>query len=359
MHEKTFIIRVDSSSEIGAGHLARCLALANYLEKLKAKVIFICRNHYGSSHELVLKQKFGLHLLNGKEDQEISLKHKDWLGFSQLQDVSESSIFIDMYPGSHVIVDHYGLDCQWESNINCESMTVIDDLADRHHKCSLLIDQSLKNTKMNYENLVDGNFDFMGGNLVILREEFSDERAWEALGSGKVLICMGGADPKSYTKKILENIILNHKRCSSPQDEIEINVVVGSACTDYDDLKSLAVTDKLKVSILFNPENISQLMLQSELCILSCGTMILEACALGVPSIGLAVADNQKSTAEFLASSGAIELYDFNNEKDLSIYRVILDFINNPKKLSLCSKKLKTMVSSDATEIIARRLCES
>ena len=100
-------------------------------------------------------------------------------------------------------------------------------------------------------------------------------------------------------------------------------------------------------------------MLQSVFCILSFGTMILEACALGVPSIGLAVADNQKSTAEFLASSGAIELYDFNNEKDLSIYRVILDFINNPKKLSLCSKKLKTMVSSDATEIIARRLCES
>ena len=99
-------------------------------------------------------------------------------------------------------------------------------------------------------------------------------------------------------------------------------------------------------------------MLQSELCILSCGTMILEACALGVPSIGIAVAENQKSTAEFLASSGAIELYDFNNEKDLSIYRVILDFINNPKTFTMF-KKLKTMVSSDATEIIARRLCES
>ena len=84
------------------------------------------------------------------------------------------------------------------------------------------------------------------------------------------------------------------------QDEIEINVIVGSACTDYDDLKSLADTDKLKVSILFNPENISQLMLQSELCILSCGTMILEACALGVPSIGLAVADNKKVQLNFL-----------------------------------------------------------
>ncbi len=359
MHEKTFIIRVDSSSEIGAGHLARCLALANYLVKLKAKVIFICRNHYGSSHKLVLKQKFRLHLLNGKKDQVISSEHKDWLGFSQPQDVVESSVFIDMYPESHVIVDHYGLDFQWESKINCESMTVIDDLANRHHKCSLLIDQSLKNTKLNYENLVDGNFDFIGGSLVILREEFSTDRTWRAPGSKRVLICMGGADPKSYTKKILESIILSHKKFSSPMDVIEINVIVGSACPDYEDLKRLADTEKLKVSILFNPENISQLMLQSDLCILSCGTMILEACALGVPSIGLAVAENQKSTAEFLARSGAIELYDFNNEKDLSIYDVILDFINNPKRLSLYSKKLKTMVSSNATEIIARRLYES
>ena len=70
-------------------------------------------------------------------------------------------------------------------------------------------------------------------------------------------------DSNVLSDSVLENIILNHKRCSSPQDEIEINVIVGSACTDYDDLKSLAVTDKLKVSILFNPENISQLILLS------------------------------------------------------------------------------------------------
>ena len=131
------------------------------------------------------------------------------------------------------------------------------------------------------------------------------------------------------------------------------------AINSISSLKNPLLFRALKVSILFNPQNISKLMLQSDLCILSCGTMILEACALGVPSIGLAVAGNQKSTAEFLARSGAIELYDFNNEKDLSIYKVILDFINNPKSLSLCSKKLKTMVYSYSTEIIARRLCES
>ena len=270
----------------------------------------------------------------------------------------ESSVLIDQYPGSHVIVDHYGLDYVWESNIKCQNMIVIDDLADRRHKCSLLIDQSLKNTKLSYTKLVDGNFDFIGGNSVILRDEFSGQKTWKPSGYNRLLICMGGADPQRYTKKILENIILSHNRCPWHQDVSEINVIVGPAYTDHEELASLAGITKLKVSILSNAENIAKLMLMSDLCILSCGTMILEACALGVPSIGLIAADNQKNTAEFLANAGAIKLYNFRNDKGFNIYEEIRKLILDPKKLSHFSNRLKEMVSANSTETIARRLCE-
>ena len=96
----------------------------------------------------------------------------------------------------------------------------------------------------------------------------------------------------------------------------------------------------------------------SDLCILSCGTMILEACALGVPSIGLIAADNQKNTAEFLANAGAIKLYNFRNDKGFKIYEEIRKLILDPKKLSHFSNRLKEMVSANSTETIARRLCE-
>lgn len=357
MNEHTFVVRVDSSSEIGMGHLVRCLALASNLVKLKGKVIFICRDHFGSAHELILKHKFKLHLLNGKDKEGRSSKPSDWLGCSQLQDASESSAFIAKYPGAHVIVDHYGLGYLWESNVKCESMTVIDDLANRRHQCSLLIDQSLQNTKSDYEKLIDGNFDFIGGNKVLLRNEFSSGQIWKAPESRRVLICMGGADPQSYTKKILEQIVFSHKTYSGQEAVREIKVVVGAAATDHEELLTIADSTELKVSILSTPDNIAQLMLTSDLCILSCGTMILEACALGVPSIGIAVADNQQGTAEFLAKAGAIELYDFENESDSKIYAVIFSLINDPKRLSVYSTKSKTMVSSASNEMIARRLC--
>jgi UDP-2,4-diacetamido-2,4,6-trideoxy-beta-L-altropyranose hydrolase len=356
MNEKTFVIRVDSSSEIGTGHLARCLVLAKHLKKIKAEVIFICRDHHGSAHELVLEQNFRLHLLRGKAKQAISSNYNDWLGFSQLHDAYESSALIAGYSRSNVIVDHYSLDYLWESNIKCESMIVIDDLANRSHQCKLLIDQSLKNTKLDYKKLIDCEFDFIGGNVVILRDEFSTGQKWYLPQSGKVLICMGGADPQSYTLRILEQIVSSHKRSSEQYSVSEIIVIVGPASSGYENIVSLAQKTKLKVSILSAQKNISQLMLMSDLCILSCGTMILEACALGVPSIGIAIADNQKSTAQFLATTGAVKLYDFKNEAGSNIYTTISSLINNPKKLSDYSIKLKNIVSSASNEIIARKL---
>ena len=358
MNEHTFVIRVDSSSEIGVGHLTRCLALANALAKLDAMVVFICRDHYGSGHKLVLEQNFKLHLLAGKEKHTISTNPCDWLGCTQLHDACESSKIISKYLKAHVIVDHYGLDYGWESRINCDSMIVIDDLANRPHQCELLIDQTLKNTKLDYKEWIDGNFEFIGGSTVILREEFSCAQTWQGPGNGILLICMGGADPFSHTLDILESINSSYERSSEEQAVSKIKVIVGDAFDDISILKDFMEVSELNISLIQAPRKVSELMLQSDLCILSCGTMILEACALGVPSIGVVVADNQHSTAEFLEKAGAIELYDLKQKKDSEIFSIVSSLISNPQRLWNYSYVQKKMVSQESSEIIARNMCE-
>jgi UDP-2,4-diacetamido-2,4,6-trideoxy-beta-L-altropyranose hydrolase len=358
MSEHTFVIRVDSSSEIGMGHLARCLALASDLAKFGAMVVFICRDHHGSGHSLVLEQNFKLHLLDGKEKLTISSNPSDWLGFTQSHDAFESSKIISKYLKAHVIVDHYGLDYLWESSIDCDSMIVIDDLANRPHQCELLIDQSLENTKLDYKELIDGNFEFIGGNMVILREEFRRVQTWQGPGTGKLLICMGGADPFGHTQGILELIISSYNRFPEEQVVSEINVIVGAAFDDISTLKVFMEESDLNISLIQAPRKVSELMLQADLCILSCGTMILEACALGVPSIGVVVADNQQSTAEFLEKAGAIELYDLRQKNDSEIFSMVSSLIGNPQRLWDHSYMQKTMVSQESNEIIVRNLYE-
>ena len=358
MNEHTFIIRVDSSSEIGMGHLVRCLALANDLVKLGAEVVFICRDHYKSGHKLVLEQNFKLYLLDGKEKSTNSSKTSDWLGFTQSHDAFESSKIISKYSKAHVIVDHYGLDYLWESSISCASMTVIDDLANRPHQCKLLIDQSLKNTKLDYEKLINGDFEFIGGNIVILRKEFSYAQTWQGPGTGKLLVCMGGADPFGHTQDILELITSSYKRFTEEQVVSEIYVIVGAAFDEISSLEDLMEVSDLNISVIQAPHKVSELMLQSDLCILSCGTMILEACALGVPSIGVVVADNQQSTAEFLEKAGAIELLDIRKKKDLELFSIASSLIGNPQRLWDYSYKQKKMVSQKSSEIIVRNLYE-
>ena len=42
------VFRVDSSTQIGTGHVMRCLTLAEELVKYKNRIIFICKKYDGS-----------------------------------------------------------------------------------------------------------------------------------------------------------------------------------------------------------------------------------------------------------------------------------------------------------------------
>ena len=55
------LFRVDSSDQIGAGHLLRCLNLAKELKaKKKAKIVFFCKNLRGNLNYIIKKNKFKL-----------------------------------------------------------------------------------------------------------------------------------------------------------------------------------------------------------------------------------------------------------------------------------------------------------
>ncbi len=351
-----FIFRVDSSSEIGHGHLMRCLVLAQELKSLGASIHFICRAHTRSAHSLVVGRGYTLHLLSGKEVINKSVSHKDWLGCSQVEDAEASNKVIMSLPDRHVIVDHYGLDFEWESAIECDAITVIDDLADRHHKCTGVIDQSLVNKKDNYRALISGDFNFWGGASILLRDEFRNTPEWVDSCDNSLLLCMGGSDPQGVTCRIIEALRNRLKESQAQQLIKRLDVVVGPAFDPRFDLDLCLAELPLDVTVHHGHPNIAAIMASSNLSILSCGTMILEACGLGVPAIGVPIANNQKHTAGFLAAREAMLLLTVEENLEQNLMLHIERAFGDRMTLSALSQNAKSVVDKNAALLIAGAL---
>ncbi|MDQ1329878.1 MAG: hypothetical protein QG578_140, partial [Thermodesulfobacteriota bacterium] len=157
------IIRTDSSVNMGIGHVMRCLTLADELKKNGCNVTFISNSMLDAVKNLMHGKGYALCFLGSVNKihenplpqitDEINTKENTDEDARQTNDIiSFMRNKVDM-----LIVDHYGLDHKWESQMRSlvSSIIVIDDTADRKHDCDALLDQNLYvNGAERYDNLV-------------------------------------------------------------------------------------------------------------------------------------------------------------------------------------------------------------
>lgn len=133
--------RVDSNKETGAGHLARCSYLANFLN---------------------LKTSFLTFFITGKEDfinhKFINVKKQFFIDCAdKISDAEETIKIIRERPSPRIlIIDSYLHDESWESRVrpHVDLLIVIDDLANRMHDCDVLIDCGYQRVKEDYDGKV-------------------------------------------------------------------------------------------------------------------------------------------------------------------------------------------------------------
>lgn len=316
------VIRADASLQIGIGHVMRCLTLADALKSRGVDVRFICRAHPGHLKDLIKDRGYQVYLLSIIKNYQASgsddLSHANWLGASWEQDAKEISSIIENINVDWIIVDHYALDARWESSVrkkNCRIM-VIDDIADRIHDCSLLLDQTYNRNEAIYKSLVPDNCLIMtGSEYALLRPEFSGLRKFSlqrrtTLTIEHVLITMGGVDQHNVTSKILDILL----KCNFSKN-CHISIVLGSTSPWVESIKVDAKKLRWSTDVLVNVDNIAQLMADSDLCIGAAGSTAWERCCLGLPTMMVVTANNQKEIAASLSKTGAcIYLGDYSDD---------------------------------------------
>jgi UDP-2,4-diacetamido-2,4,6-trideoxy-beta-L-altropyranose hydrolase len=303
------VFRVDASVVLGTGHVVRCLTLANALRDRGVEASFVCRLHDGHACDLVTQAGFEVECLPltarygaaAGAVEEIVL-----LGASWQRDAEETFAAIGGGEISRdlLVVDHYAIDERWERIVRplFRRVLVIDDLADRKHVCDLLLDQSLHdNPKARYSGLVDPTTRlFIGPRYALLRPEF--EFITPTLRNGglrQILVYLGGTDPTNETTKILRALQ------SLEPVWLKATVVLGR-----NERNALAVRRTAagmpNVEVLSGTNEMARLMAAADLGIGTCGGAAWERCALGLPSLVVVNAENQRDDARILQQMGAI-----------------------------------------------------
>ena len=300
-------MRVDSSSHIGSGHLMRCLTLAEELRSRGAKVVFICRDHPGDFSFLVEQKRFSLERLpaDSNAGEELS-GYEAWVGDTWENDAQATIDIIDRYPRGErlLVVDHYGLDYRWETMCRpcVDRILVIDDLANRRHECDFLLDQNLYEDMENrYDGLVPRNCRlFLGPAYALIRKEFREAKAKMKPRDGQVkriLIFMGGSDPTNETMKALEAVQMLER------PDITVDVVVGANHPFREEIQKKCL-DMPNTNFYCQTDRMAELMAEADLAIGGGGTATWERCYMELPSITLAIAENQVSILENLGKRG-------------------------------------------------------
>ncbi len=170
--------RVDSSSEIGSGHLMRCLNLANSLSN--NKIEFICTNHEGNLTNKVIELKYKVNIITKTEN--------TWLGNKWEDDCNETINILkkcNIKTNILLIVDHYSIDHIWETKIKpyVNKIMVIDDIHNRKHNCNILLDQNIYLNNNPYQNLIPNNCKLLlGCKYVMLNKYFLKYKYRLAIG---------------------------------------------------------------------------------------------------------------------------------------------------------------------------------
>ncbi|WP_200763535.1 UDP-2,4-diacetamido-2,4,6-trideoxy-beta-L-altropyranose hydrolase [Nitrosophilus alvini] len=287
---KTILIRADSSKNIGTGHITRTLVLVKELKEKSFNVIYLSRSLPGNINFKIKNSGFEL----------IELQSSD-----KRQEIDEVSRIIKQKNASFIVFDHYGIDEEYEREIKKRSGILVFSFDDTYQKhfCDILLNQNIYAKKEDYKNLVPSSaYLLCGVEYALIRKEFREieirDKKHIDLQNVRILVTLGGADPKNVTLEVMKALE------ESKGFKFHADIVVGAANEYLPELQKFAKKSNKSYRIITDAKNMAELMNKADIAVISCGTTSIEALYMRLPFLALKLADNQEKIYEYLSENG-------------------------------------------------------
>jgi len=243
-----------------------------------------------------------------------------------------------------LIVDHYQLDAVFETGCRAwtERIMVIDDLADRPHDCDILLDQTFGRQMEDYAALVPPHCKrLIGTDYALVRPQFAAvrddaiRRRAARTEVERIFVSMGTTDPVNATALVLAAL-------EGLDRKMIIDVVIGGTAAALPEITMRSRS--LGVELHVDRADVWNVMAEADMAIGAGGTSSWERCVLGLPTLLIVIAENQRDLAASLQQAGAAESIRYS--ENLSV-RGLTEVIAR-----LCNDSAKRQAMAEAAAAI-------
>lgn len=346
-----FLIRADGNAKIGAGHLMRCLTIADELSKLTCskEILFLCADE--QSAELAESRGYGTFVL-GSDLQNLEGELSAWANIEKIN--KKTNV---------IVVDSYYVTNRYLCEIRKYGyVMLLDDMGEQSFFVDGVINYNVFADRQQYKSLYeDGNTDLLlGSDYVPIRPQFREGSYRIRERAENILITTGGGDAENIAGGILKE--LQRKIAGKETGAIlSYHLIIGTFNPHLKEMQELAETSP-NIHIYHNVHDMVALMRQCDLAITAGGSTIYELAAVGVPFICFSYAENQERITEHLGREGiAYFAGAFHREGEAVLRRIAQqakELVWDYHKRNDCYLKIKTLTDGAGAERIAKFLIE-
>ncbi len=312
---KVFII-TEGGKDIGFGHIIRCLSL------------------YQTFEERGIKSEF---IINGDNDIEYLLKG---IKYQKLNWIEKRGKLFELIKGADIaIIDSYLADIYIYNTLSdlVKLPVYMDDIKRLDYPKGIVVNSSIYAEEPGYPCKNELIY-LLGSKYTLLRKEFwevPEKKIKEKIES--IMITFGGDDAKNMTPKIL--VFLEDK-----YPNLIKNVIIGRAFQNIDEFKNCVGRN---TNLIYYPdaEKMKEIMLESDIAISACGQTLNELASVGVPTIGVCIAENQLGNIKGWEKIGFLEYAGWYSKGNiLEKIRNSIKYLEDVKARKNKSKKTREFI---------------
>ena len=346
MAATTVLFRADAGPSIGAGHVMRCLALAEAVQELGGDAHFAVASLPPALEDRLRAAGMEVHRIDADP--------------GSMADLAATRAIAAETGAVAIVLDGYAFSDGWRAGLTGTSLTVLafDDAGTGESiHAGLIVNAAPDAGLLPYRN---GNPEarlLLGPAYAPLRREVREAAAApkppleERRG---LLVTFGGSDPLGLTAPVVERL--------APRlpPGVRLDVAVGGAVRDAGAVEAVARRFNDSLRLHRDTPRMGHLMARAGLAVSAAGTTTGELAAIGTPAVLVTIADNQLEAARQSEALGWCALVAGQTAgAPERIAATALDLWADPARRRAMAGKLAGIVDGQGALRIAQALLEA